>query len=88
MFSWDGGDVDIREHNGRLTDEAVWTFTIQNHGHLLLSPFKIQNSTGTAARSAFIKSIKESGGADLMGSVSCSSFRSIAFVYLFTFQRG
>lgn len=40
LFSLDGGVVDIREHNGCLTDRAAWTSSIQRHGHLILSLFK------------------------------------------------
>lgn len=40
LFSLDGGVVDIMERNGCLTDRAVWMFSIQKHGHFILSLFK------------------------------------------------
>lgn len=38
VLSFLDGGVDIREHNGCLTDRAIWTLSIQKHDHFILPP--------------------------------------------------
>lgn len=40
VFSSLDGRVVIGEHNGCLTDRAIWTLAIQKHEHFILPPLK------------------------------------------------
>lgn len=72
-----GGGVDIRAHNGYLTDTAIWTLAIQKRDRVILPPLKCCH------QHLFIKCIKKGPDTGLhlkntMHSVSRYSFRRMA----------